>query len=151
MQVQHPDEAPESTRMIGRALEISPPPPEHIEALHKSREMQREVVDPSFREGPEHVILGGRQEGKTRLAMRWLMDAPDGVERVLVVENERCANLRKVQCGMKPSDQRIISFRRLRNGGARRGVQYGIDEAVFILGELLGLKEPPHLLTVLHD
>ena len=136
--------------MIGNALEIGAPPAEFVEQLQRRKELGRHLDHPDLRDGPKHVITGGRQEGKTTLALAWLFDAPAGVERVLVVMTEEMAKYMKRDNGLKDSDQRIISYRRLLNGGARKGVEYGIDETVEVLTALLKLKETPHLVTVAH-
>ncbi|WP_455833732.1 hypothetical protein [Pseudarthrobacter siccitolerans] len=137
-------------RMIGPALAIDPPSPEFAESLRRGQEMRQRVDHPDFLDGPEHVITGSRQEGKTRLALKWLTEAPEGTERVLVVTDQNQAEHMNADLGWAKNDPRIIGFRRLINQGARKGVQYGIDESVRILSDLLGLKEAPRLITVGH-
>lgn len=137
-------------QMIGPALAIEPPSLEFVEHLRRSKESHAELEPPSLLDGPQHVITGGRQEGKTRLALKWLTEASAGTQRVLVVPNEAVANHMKADLGWTKSNQRIIGFRRLLNQGARQGVEYGVDETVTILTELLGLKETPRLLTIGH-
>lgn len=137
--------------MIGRALDIAPSPA--FEArLKESKIRQAAMENPSLRDGPEHVIIGARQEGKTTLALKWLTECPEGVERVLLVCREDVAKHMRAECGFKANDHRIISYRTLINKGlgARREVEYGIDETVQVLMELLGLKEMPHLVTIAH-
>lgn len=137
-------------RMIGPALAIDPPSPEFAERLRRSKESSAKYDNPSCLDGPEHVITGGRQEGKTRLALKWLAEAPEGTERVLVVTSQFVADHLKSEFGWPRNDERIIHYRRLINKGARRRVEYGIDESVRILSDLLGLKEAPRLITVGH-
>ncbi|MFJ4284027.1 hypothetical protein ACIPY0_00105 [Paenarthrobacter nicotinovorans] len=134
-------------RMVGRALHLAPSRA-HILGLERSAVRRQLVEDPTFRDGPLHVITGGRQEGKTRLAMQWLLAAPEGTERVLVVVNNDQAQHIKRTHGMKSKDPRIIGYRTLINQGPREVVQYGIDDTAEILTQLLGLTETPHLLTV---
>ncbi|VXB25265.1 conserved hypothetical protein [Arthrobacter sp. 9V] len=138
---------PTETRMIGRALRLAPSRA-HILGLERSTIRRRLVENPAFRDGPLHVITGGRQEGKTTLAMQWLLDAPDGTERVLVVANSDQASHIRREHGLKQKDPRIIGYRTLINQGPREGVQYGIDDTAEVLTRLLGLTETPHLLTV---
>lgn len=137
-------------QMIGPALAIDPPSTEFVEHLWRSKQSHAKLEPTSLLDGPQHVITGGRQEGKTRLALKWLTDAPEGIDRVLVVPNEDVANHMKADRGWPKNDQRIIGFRRLLNQGARQGVEYGVDETVAILTALLGLKETPRLLTIGH-
>ncbi|QWY84203.1 hypothetical protein QEO77_gp02 [Arthrobacter phage Zaheer] len=135
-------------RMIGSALAIDPPGPGFAERLRESRGHRVMVENPGHLDGPEHVITGGRQEGKTRLALRWLAEAPEGVQRVLVVLDEATAIHMKKECGWPLNDPRIVHFRSLIRQGSRRGVQYGIDDSVHILTTLLNLREMPRLLTI---
>lgn len=140
----------EDTRMIGSALNILPNP-EHRAQLERHR-AERAIYEQgtTFRDGPRHVIVGERQEGKTTIAERWLLDAPDGVDRVLVTFSLAAAGEIKHRLGLKNSDPRVISFHSLTGPGrsARPDVQYGFDETVRILEQLLRLKQPPHLLTI---
>jgi hypothetical protein len=136
-------------RMIGRALDIDPAP-EFEEMLRLRKERHAETGNPAHLDGPEHVIVGGRAEGKTRLALKWLNDAPEGVERVLIVASGYEAEALNEQAGFPRRSPRIISFRSLRHKGPRAGVEYGIDESVRILSDLLGLKGTPRLVTVGH-
>lgn len=140
----HPPE-----RMIGPALAIDPSP-EFDSQLRAAKARHAHLEHPALLDGPQHVITGARQEGKTRLALKWLTEAPEGVERVLVVTSTHQAESLNRKCGFKLRDPRIISYRQLLNQGARAGVQYGIDETVQILTELLNLNECPRLLTVSH-
>jgi hypothetical protein len=134
-------------RMIGRALDIDPSP-DHAAALRRSHEERRLMESPKYRDGAEHVITGSRAEGKTTLALRWLQEAPAGIKRVLIVRDERMAEMLRKDLGWKAKDDRILSFRRLRSGQRQDGVQYGVDETLHILAELLGIREVPHLVTV---
>ncbi|QSZ53286.1 hypothetical protein RI444_15375 [Paenarthrobacter sp. AT5] len=138
-----------SDRMIGSALDIDPSPEFHNN-LRATKARSAKLDDPNYREGPEHAILGARQEGKTRLAMKWLMQAPAGVERVLVVIDGHQADHLKWVHEMPKNDPRIIGYRTLLNQGPRPGVEYGVDDTVHILTALLKLKDTPHLLTVGH-
>lgn len=106
------------------------------------------MESPKFRDGAEHVITGGRAEGKTTLALRWLQEAPVGVERVLIVRDEHMAGHLRAQLGWKSTDERILSYRRMRSGKFREGVQYGVDESLHILADLIGLRQLPRMVTV---
>lgn len=134
-------------RMVGRALDIDPNA-EFEANLAEAKERQRPYERHGLLDGPEHVIIGSRQEGKTRLAGRWLESAPEGVERVLVVESGHVAERMNHDAGRAARSPRIISYRTLMNQGPRSGVEYGIDESVRILSDVLGLKQPPSLVTV---
>ena len=136
-------------KMIGSALDIAPSP-EFAVRLKLNKQHQKLFEAPSLLDGPEHVIIGGRQEGKTTLALKWLKDCPAGVERVLIVLSEEVAKHMRAESGFAVRDQRIISYRTLRNGKERPGVEYGIDETVPILMSFLGLREMPRLVTVSH-
>lgn len=140
----------QTERMIGPALAIDPPSADFAERLRLAKEGHARWEPPSLLDGPQHVITGGRQEGKTRLALKWLTEAPEGTERVLVVRDEDMANHLKADLGWQKNDLRILGFRRLLNQGAREGVEYGIDETVTILSQLLRLKETPRLVTIGH-
>lgn len=137
------------TRMIGSPLEIHPDPERRAD-LDRRKAERAAFERPEFRDGPRHVIVGERQEGKTTIAERWLLDAPDGVERVLVTASLAMAGEIKHRLGLKNSDPRAISFHSLTGPGrsARADVEYGFDETVRILEQLLRLKQPPHLLTI---
>ncbi len=136
-------------KMIGRALDICPSP-EFESRLKESKLHHAAMEDPSLRDGPEHVIIGARQEGKTTLALKWLTECPEGVDRVLLVLNDDQAKHMRAECGFPVRDQRIISYRTLLDGKSRPGVEYGIDETVPILMNMLGIREMPHLVTVAH-
>ncbi len=136
-------------RMIGKALALDPSP-EFEAQLRDAKARQARLQDRGLLDGPEHVIIGARQEGKTRLALKWLLYAPEGVERVLVVADTHSADHLKTLCGLPKSDQRIISYRTLLNKGPRQGVEYGVDETAHILTAILGLKDMPRLITVGH-
>lgn len=137
-------------RMIGPALTLDPPPAEFTDHLERGHQARMQLENPNFLDGPEHVITGGRQEGKTRLALKWLLEAPEGTDRVLVVVDERTAENLKAHMGWKKNDPRIIHFRRMVNRVARKNVEYGIDDTADILTSLLGLSEYPRLITVGH-
>lgn len=137
------------TRMIGSPLDILPNP-EHRARLENHR-AQREALEPAeYRDGPRHVIVGERQEGKTTVAERWLLDAPPGVERVLVTFGMGAADEIRHRLRLTHNDPRVTTFHSLIGPGrsARRDVEYGFDETVRILEQLLRLKQPPHLLTI---
>lgn len=136
-------------RMIGSALAIDRSP-EFNANLRAAKARQAQLDVSTTLDGPEHVIIGARQEGKTRLALKWLLEAPEGVERVLVVSHGNQADHLKSLHGLPKADPRIISYRTLLNKGPRPGVEYGVDETVHILTALLGLKDTPRLLTVGH-
>lgn len=136
-------------KMIGSALDIAPSP-EFAARLKRNKQDQKLFEAPSLLDGPEHVIIGGRQEGKTTLAVKWLMDSPEGVQRVLITRDDYAARSIKRDLGFPVRDPRVISYRTLLSGNAHKGVEYGIDETVFILMNLLGLKEMPRLVTVQH-
>lgn len=135
------------THMVGTVHELWPDP---AQAARLTRFNTRRVMEESssYRDGPSHVITGGRAEGKTTAAMRWLLDATRDTPRVLVVSSVDMASGLKHAHGIKGGDPRIISYRQLINAGPRPDVQYGIDESVDILGALLGLTSAPHLVTV---
>ena len=133
---------------VGPALEVDPPEPEFLERLREAKVAHAEISSPRILDGPRHVITGGRQEGKTRLALKWLTEAPDDVERVLVVRDERMATHMRLDQGWAPDDGRIIGYRRLMRGGSKRGVEYGIDESMSILADVLGLRDAPRLVTI---
>ncbi|WP_396645426.1 hypothetical protein [Microbacterium sp.] len=138
------------TRMIGSPLDLVEGDAEHRALLEESR-IVRAVIEPStYRDGPRHVIVGERQEGKTYLAEQWLLNAPGGVERVLVTSSLAMAGEIRHRLGLKNSDSRVISFHSLTGPGrsARADVEYGFDETGRILEQLLRLKQPPHLLTI---
>lgn len=135
-------------QQVGSALEIDPPEPEFLEHLREAKECHALVASPRVLDGPRHVITGGRQEGKTRLALKWLTEATDGVERVLVVRDERMAMHMRMDQGWAPDDGRIVGYRRLMRGGSKRGVEYGIDESMSILADVLGLRDTPRLVTI---
>ncbi len=135
--------------MIGKALDIAPSRA-HILGLERSGKHRSQSESPAFRDGPLHVITGGRQEGKTTLSMKWLLRAPDGTERVLVVANNDQAEHIKREHGLNRKDPRIIGYRTLINQGPRKGVEYGIDDTADILTALLKLEQTPHLVTVAH-
>ncbi|SEE25972.1 hypothetical protein SAMN04489740_0988 [Arthrobacter alpinus] len=136
-------------KMIGSALDIAPSP-EFAARLKRNKQYQKVFEAPSLLDGPEHVIIGGRQEGKTTLAVKWLMDCPEGVQRVLITLNNDMAKSIKQDLGLPVGDPRVISYKTLFNGKVLPGVEYGIDETVSILTKMLGLRELPRLVTVQH-
>lgn len=136
-------------RMIGSALTIDPSPVFNAR-LKAAKARQATLAAPAILDGPEHVIIGARQEGKTRLTLKWLTDAPEGVERVLIITDNNSAEHLKSSYGLPKNDPRIISYRTLLNKGPRPGVEYGVDDTAHILTALLGLKDLPRLLTVGH-
>lgn len=145
-------------RMLGHAFDITAldegaSARRHFVARFANRD--RLITPVGWREGAEHVITGQRQEGKSHLALRWLIDAPEGVERVLIVETEHLARVRRDDLGLRANDPRIISWKRLGEHhrahprhDADRVVEYGVDGALRILTELLGLAQLPHLVTI---
>ncbi|WZH36258.1 MAG: hypothetical protein PIR02_16040 [Microbacterium enclense] len=138
------------TRMIGSPLDLVEGDADHRAQLEESRTV-RAVIEPvTYRDGPRHVIVGERQEGKTHLAEQWLLSAPEGVERVLVTASRGEALNLKQRMGLKLNDPRVITFHALTAPGTRPrpGVQYGFDETVRILEKMLGFDQPPHLLTI---
>ncbi|WP_315913593.1 hypothetical protein [Arthrobacter sp. lap29] len=136
-------------KMIGSALDISGNP--DFAARLTERKLRSAHMDsPTLLDGPEHVIIGGRQEGKTTLAVKWLMDSPEGIQRVLITRDDYMAKSIKQDLGLPVGGPRVISYRTLLNGKARKGVEYGIDETVPILMNMLGLREMPRLVTVQH-
>lgn len=138
-------------RMLGFALDIADDP--KFSAKLAERKADQAAYDlPSLMDGPEHVIIGARQTGKTRLALKWLTDCPAGVERVLIVSNDDVARHMRQDCGFTTTDSRIVSYRSLRSGAVKQqsNLEYGIDETVHILMDLLGLRNMPHLITMGH-
>lgn len=136
-------------KMIGSALDIASSP-EFEAKLKRNKQYQKVFEAPSLLDGPEHVIIGGRQEGKTTLAVKWLMDSPEDIQRVLITRDGYTAKSIKRDLGLPVGDPRVISYRTLLNGKVRPGVEYGIDETVSILMNMLGLREMPRLVTVQH-
>ncbi|MCW3766457.1 hypothetical protein OCL88_08220 [Paenarthrobacter sp. PAE-2] len=137
-------------RMIGSALEIDPPSSGFAARLAESKARMAKTIVPSILDVPEHVIIGARQEGKTRLALKWLDDAPEGVTRVLVVKDGRQAEQLNLERGRPRKHSSIIGYRTLINQGARQGVEYGLDETDQILAAVLGLRSSLRLVTVCH-
>lgn len=135
-----------SAQMIGSALELEPNQA-HRSRLIDSLRFRRQVEDPRWVDGPRHVITGGRQEGKTRLAVKWLLESE---RHILVTVSESAAREVRDRAGIRWRDRhRVISFRRLIETGPVRGFTYGVDEASEILSRLLGLsREQLELLTV---
>lgn len=137
-----------SARMQGSALEISPPGAERATSLAKAAEWARQASPVTVVDGAEHVIYGGRQEGKTFLATKWLNDTPAGVRRVLVTSHYHLAHIITANVA-EGIDARAISFRHLLNEGAESGTEYGFDETLTILGDVFKLPAPPRLVTVM--
>lgn len=137
-------------RMQGSALDIRSAGAAVRERLARSY-AQRQLLELSnIVDGAEHVVFGGRQEGKTRLAEDWLRGAhAGGARRVLVTVNESVAGETNMRVGAKGDAASAVSFRRLLKQGAEEGVQYGFDETLSILEHVFGLHEPPRLVTVL--
>ncbi|WP_394254720.1 hypothetical protein [Pseudoclavibacter helvolus] len=129
-------------RMLGMVRDIAPAP-EYEAALDRRRNELYRAATSSHVEGPEHVLVGHRQEGKTRLALDWLMNPPEGVKRILLVMNEDYAALRRQELGLKYRDDRIRSWRSLRTLGAKAdpNAEYGIDDADEVLSQLLGIPK----------
>lgn len=140
-----------SRKMIGFALDIGGDPA-FAANLAEQKASSARLDLPGLLDGPEHVIIGARQTGKTRLALKWLADCPAGVERVLIVSHEDVARDMRRECGFGVTDRRIVSYRSLRSGAVkqRENVEYGIDETVHILMDLLGLRNMPRLITMGH-
>lgn len=134
-------------RLVGPALDLTASP-DHRESVERSDQALRQVSNPAFRDGAEHIVYGGRRHGKTTVAVKWLLDAPAGTKRVLVVENDATAQNLKANHGLKRNDDRIVSYRSLTKKRAQPGTQYGVDGVATILADLLGLREMPHLLTI---
>jgi len=132
--------------MIGSPLDIAPDPA-FAARRAEHRATYRELDHPDLLDGPEHVLVGERQEGKTTLALAWLLDASEGVKRCLLVRDVATADRLKREHGMARTDDRIRSYRQVAGGGAQRDIEYGIDETADILAQLLGIPTP-HLLTV---
>ncbi|OZD48621.1 hypothetical protein CH252_19020 [Rhodococcus sp. 06-1477-1B] len=146
---EHPEPHATDSRMVGSPLDITKDPAHR--ATHDRWHTKRQVFErPEYRDGPRHVIVGDRQEGKTTLAKKWLLEAPADVERVLVTYSLDDAAGIKEDLGLTRNDPRVISFHSLIGPGrsARPDVEYGFDETVRILERLLRLKQPPHLLTI---
>lgn len=134
-------------RMIGDALDIVADKT-HAAAVAESEQLRERIEHGTLLDGPEHVIHGGRQTGKTMLAKKWLTDAPAGVRRVLIVIDGYRADHIKQELGLRSRDDSVISYRRLLNEGIDPDAVYGIDETVEILSNLLGLRESPRLVTI---
>ncbi|CAN7240971.1 hypothetical protein LJR045_000972 [Microbacterium sp. LjRoot45] len=133
-------------RMIGSPFDIAPDPERSAEVLRR-REFERHIAPPIPVDGPEHVIYGGRQEGKTWLATRWLDATPRGRRRILVTLNADMA--REVNDAAFPyGEAEAISYRQLQNRGAEEGVEYGFDDVAQLLAEVFKLHEPPRLVTI---
>ena len=141
--------------MIGSPLDIEPKRDGHGELLARATERIREIRKPELVDGPEHVLVGQRQSGKTFHAMRWLLEDRETTaplpRRVLVVMTTALADHMRRQYDMKPSDDRVISWRQLRNRGPERDAEYGFDAADQILATMLGLSSPMRLMTVTTD
>lgn len=137
-------------RLVGDALALNYDA-DRAERIARSAEERAQVMREDFVEGVEHLVFGDRQHGKTWLAMRWLTEAPEGEERVLIVGTVQRAELLREQYGLARNDPRVISWRQLashRRGRSTSKVRYGIDDAHAILADMLALQEL-RLLTVL--
>lgn len=137
-----------SGRLLGHPFTILNDP-EH-RAQWEADQARQAAIDGGFRDAPHHVIVGERQTGKTTVAEQWLMSAPDDVERILVTFSLAAAADIKHRLGLDRNDPRVISFHTLIGPGrsARPDVEYGFDETIRILEQLLRLKQAPHLLTI---
>lgn len=134
--------------LVGDAVALDPST-EHIDRLLEHDERDRKVSSPKWADGPEHLIYGSRQHGKTRLALRWLREGERvGEDRVLVMLNDGMADHFRRAEGFQRNDGRIISWRQLQRRGPRAGAVYGIDEAGEMLAAILKLRESPRLMTV---
>ena len=136
-------------RMVGHALDFWEPDEKLLKTIKRAHDQHR-LESPQWREGAEHVIIGERQTGKTTLALEWLTE-PGSPERVLVVINEAMAEDLRERIGLPRRDRSIISYRSLVKRGPVAGVEYGIDDALDVLSNLLGLRTRPHLVTVTTD
>ena len=133
-------------RMIGRPHEFTGDV-ERTARLAQHRARLAEHEPRGILDGPEHVILGDRQEGKTFHALRWLTE-PGARPRVLIVRDDHTAQHLRFVLDLPANDARIVSYRHLLNIGVRDDVEYGIDETVAILEQLLGLRRPLRLMTI---
>lgn len=136
---------PKPRRLVGAALALNPDPDRARELFART---EAEHLRFPFREGVDHLIYGIRQEGKTTLAMEWLLDPEFTHRRRLVVLNRAIELDLKRQHGLRSDDPRILSWRQLKDRGPEKGVEYGFDELLPMLVELLGLAELPHLVTI---
>ncbi|WGD38487.1 hypothetical protein [Lysinibacter sp. HNR] len=137
-------------RMIGTALHLNPSPA-HEDKLKRYHAYQEHAEPTGLRDGPHHIITGGRHEGKTHLALQWLLDPAATKKRILIVNNEGMAASFKGRANLPLSSDRIISYRTLprhQRNHQPGTVEYGIDDTTYILTNLLGLKQEPHLLTI---
>lgn len=137
-------------RLIGDALALNYDS-DRAARIARSVEARAQVERADLVEGVEHLVFGDRQHGKTWLAMRWLTEAPEGEERVLIVGTVRQAEHLREQYGMTRNDPRVISWRQLashRRGRSTANVRYGIDDVHAIIADVLALQEL-RLLTVL--
>ncbi|MFJ2618176.1 hypothetical protein [Glutamicibacter sp. NPDC087344] len=132
-------------RMIGKALDFLENTAERLRAMEQSKQMLKHIEAPGFREGVVHVITGSRQEGKTKLALQWLMEDE---RRVLITCDAGIAQYHAQRAGLPRKQDRVISYRQLLHRGPVPGAVYGIDETVEILTRMLGLREDLHLITV---
>lgn len=138
-------------RMIGRPVDIVDDiPDEVLDRFAAGKAYRDEYHDDGWRDGPLHVITDHRQTGKTALAIRWMLEAPDDVRRVVIVANERMAELLRLDYELDRGDTRIIGYRRALSAirGRRDRVEYAIDDAVHILADVLGLQQLPHMVVV---
>lgn len=131
-------------RLIGDALGIDYDR-DRAERIAKHRELRAGASPSDFVEGVEHLVYGDRQHGKTWLAMRWLLDAAEDEERVLIVRDTNYAAELRTRYGLPNNDPRIVSWRQAkdlaRGRSATRRVRFGIDDAGEILSMLLGITD----------
>ncbi|WP_160071979.1 hypothetical protein [Pseudoclavibacter sp. 8L] len=130
------------------ALDVAPSP-EREAFLDEFRNDPSFVEwDNYFSDGPEHVILGRRAEGKTRLVTDWLMHPPEGVKRVLLVADEKYAAHLKRELGLRGNDDRIRSWnsKRLDAEKSDPAIEFAVDDTQMLLFSVLGVK--PTLLSI---
>lgn len=137
-----------SDRMMGHALDVSHASPEYRDRLAEHQAFAAKIGRRDVLDGAEHLVYGERQTGKTVLAMRWVLDAPEGVQRALIVRDRQTADHLRHEYELRYDDARVVHVSKLLRDGAEAGVQYGIDETVNILERLLGLTEAPRLLSI---
>ncbi len=135
-----------AVKMIGSPLQISPDT-ERETQLERHRGYRQQLEAHDTLDGPEHVIVGERQEGKTYLAIRWLQDTPRGCRRVLVTLDRNLADEINGRLGIPYGEARAISFRQLLNNGPEQGAEYGFDELDKILAHVF--KIPGGMLRLL--
>lgn len=136
-------------RYVGSPIDLMPDAAAYRAQLEEHVRDRLQLEPASFvDDGPTHVLVDGRQTGKTHASMEWVLSAPDGVERALIVPTFAIAAHLRDTYGLKPADARVVHVSKLQREGALPGVEYGIDETVDVLVRLLGLREVPRLLSV---